>query len=454
MPRLRASAHESVLPAHSLPIPCPLPAHSLQDFINKHNLLYKYQFGFRKQHSPNLALIILVDKISEALDKGDYVLGLFLDFSKAFDTVNHEILFKKLEHCGIRGIALSWFKSYLSDRTQYIEYNGQKSDKGNIICGVPQGSILGPLLFLIYINDLANVSKKIFALFFADDSNMFLTGKDPDKLIKEMRAEMIKVVDWLNINKLSLNLKKTHFMLFRKNKEKVTFSEKLIINNVNIAHVEKTKFLGVIIDKSLSFEHHVTYIKGKISRAIGILRKCRPVLNNNTMRDMYNTFVYPYYTYCIEVWGYICNDKTLDCLIKLQKRSIETISGAKKYSKSKPLFEEHKILTLEKIYVYCIQLLMFKNNNKQIPEVVSNLFTRNDEIHNKDTRQSKFFHTPLIKTPYLSKTCRKTGVAIFNFFKKHITLNISYGVYKTHLKKFLLEDNTEKLVNNILAHFC
>ena len=141
---------------------------------------------------------------------------------------------------------------------------------------------------------------------------------------------------------------------------------------------------------------------------------------------MYNTFVYPYYTYCIEVWGYICNDKTLDCLIKLQKRSIETISGAKKYSKSKPLFEEHKILTLEKIYVYCIQLLMFKNNNKQIPEVVSNLFTRNDEIHNKDTRQSKFFHTPLIKTPYLSKTCRKTGVSIFNFFKKHITLNIRY----------------------------
>ena len=426
----------------------------LLDFINKHNLLYKYQFGFRKQHSPNLALIILVDKISEALDKGDFVLGLFLDFSKAFDTVNHDILFKKLEHCGIRGIALSWFKSYLSDRSQYIEYNGQKSEKGNISCGVPQGSILGPLLFLIYINDLSNVSKKIFALFFADDSNMFLTGKDPDKLIKEMRTEMIKVVDWLNINKLSLNLKKTHFMIFQKQNQKVLFSEKLIINNVNIGHVDKTKFLGVMIDKYLSFEHHITYIKGKIARAIGILRKCRPVLNNNTMRSMYNTFVYPYYTYCIEVWGFICNEKTLCCLIKLQKRALEIVSGCKKYSDSKPLFENLKILNLEKIYVYCIQLLMYKNNNDQIPKVVSNLFKRNSEIHNKDTRQSNLLHTPLIKTPQLSKTIRKTGVAIFNFFNKHININVSYAVYKSHVKKFLLENQTEKLVDNIIAHFC
>ena len=138
----------------------------LLSFINKHKLLYSYQFGFRRGHSPDLALICLVDRISNALENGEYVLGLFLDFSKAFDTVNPDILFTKLECLGIRDTPLQWFKSYLSDREQYVIYNETCSSYKTISCGVPQGSILGPLLFLLYINDLANVSNVLFSLLF------------------------------------------------------------------------------------------------------------------------------------------------------------------------------------------------------------------------------------------------------------------------------------------------
>ena len=149
----------------------------LLSYINKHKLLYSNHLGFRRVHSPDLALICLVDRISNALENGEYVLGLFLDFSKAFDTVNHDILFNKLECLGIRDTPLQWFKSYLLDMEQYMIYNETCSSYKTISCGVPQGSILGTLLSLLYIDDLTNVSNVLFSLLFADDSNMFVSGK-------------------------------------------------------------------------------------------------------------------------------------------------------------------------------------------------------------------------------------------------------------------------------------
>ena len=290
----------------------------LLSFINKHKLLYSYQFGFRRGHSPDLALICLVDRISNALENGEYVLGLFLDFSKAFDTVNHDILFNKLECLGIRDTPLQWFKSYLSDREQYVVYNETCSSYKTISCGVPQGSILGPLLFLLYINDLANVSNVIFSLLFADDSNMFVSGKNPDELVNIMNAEMTKIVNWLRTNKLSLNLKKTHFIIFRKKRGKITLQNDLIVDDVVINRTNHTRFLGVMVDQHLTFESHVKYIKGKISRGIGILYKAKRILKESSLLTLYYAFIYPYFTYCITVWGNTY-PSVLDPLDKMSK---------------------------------------------------------------------------------------------------------------------------------------
>ena len=230
----------------------------LWSFIKKHNLLYKYQFGFREKHGTDVAVIVLIDKIMSAFNDGEMVLRVFLDFSKAFDTVDHKILLSKLYHYGIRGLALDWFKSYLTDRKQFVSFNGSLSKEDIIKCGVPQGSILGPLLFLLYINDMVNASVILFALLFADDTSVFVSGKNLCSLIEIMNNELGKLAEWMCINKLSLNVKKTKFMLFTI--RNVPISDTLYINGETIERVDNFKFLGVLIDAKLTWNDHVQFI--------------------------------------------------------------------------------------------------------------------------------------------------------------------------------------------------
>ena len=169
----------------------------LLNFLNKYNILSINQFGFRKNHSTSLALIHLYDKISTAIDNREYTAGIFLDLSKAFDTVNHEIMLAKLEHYGVRGNSLQWFKSYLSNREQFVQFNWNCSSTKRIVCGVPQWSILGPLLFLLYINDLCEASDALEFILFADDTNVFFSHKNPELLMHKLNIELCKLTCWL-----------------------------------------------------------------------------------------------------------------------------------------------------------------------------------------------------------------------------------------------------------------
>ena len=188
----------------------------LMEYLETYEILINNQFGFRKYHSSYMALMLLMDDLITSLEKGDIVMGVFLDFSKAFHTVNHDILLNKLEHYGIRGNALCWFQSYLTDRKQYVTYNGATSTTKTIKCGVPQGSILGPLLFLIYINDLYHVCSNCTPILFADDTNLFINGTDIDHMQSLLNAELAHISQWLIVNKLSLNVKLIIWFLQRK----------------------------------------------------------------------------------------------------------------------------------------------------------------------------------------------------------------------------------------------
>ena len=419
----------------------------LLSFINQNKLLYKFQFGFRQGHSPELALIYLIDKISNSLENGEYVLGVFLDFSKAFDTVNHDILFDKLEMYGIRGVALKWFKSYLSNRYQYVVYNGEQSDRKLITCGVPQGSILGPLLFLLYINDLADVSDKLFALLFADDSNMFISGKDIDELVNSMNTEMEKVIDWLNVNKLSLNLKKTHYMIFRGRRTKIDVKNKLMINGTVITMERKTKFLGVIIDENLLFRDHIKYVKGKISRSLGILYKCRKYFDSDTLLMLYNSFVYPHFTYCLSVWGNTCKSY-LSPILSLQDRAVRLISGVKRDHEMPILYEKHGLLPFHKIYVYSVQCFAYKFHHDTLPEIFRKFFIRNSDVHQINTKSKSLLHVPICRSESRSISVSFSGVRCYNHLYNQLPLNTVLYQYKMNLKIYLRTNDLKNILDS------
>jgi hypothetical protein len=250
-----------------------------------------------------MALLNMVDHITQQLDSRAFSLGIFIDLSKAFDTIDHNILLRKLEVYGVRGVALEWFRSYLANRMQSVEISNKMSPFKAVTCGVPQGSILGPLLFIIYINDIAHVSQLMKFILFADDTNLLIHDNNLRNLVTTANNEIQKISDWLKVNKLSLNVKKTHFILFHFRQKKITDQVTLKIDNTEIERATSTKFLGVIIQENLSWSNHISTIITKINKNTGILRALQYKLPTGTLLTLYNTLIYPYLQYCNIAWG-------------------------------------------------------------------------------------------------------------------------------------------------------
>jgi hypothetical protein len=232
----------------------------LSQYLNKNNLLYPYQYGFRTGYNTSLALAELSNLIKLELENGNVCLGLFVDLKKAFDSVNHSIMCDKLNLYGIRGIALKWFKNYLSNRQQYVELNNAKSDLKSISVGVPQGSILGPTLYLLYVNDMYKSLKYGKAKLYADDTNIFYMGNNIKELTKQAQSDVDSLCNWLKANKLVANSDKTNYMVFRSYRSEVDPNIDLKFNKNTVSRVENCKYLGVYLDECLNWKTHVEQV--------------------------------------------------------------------------------------------------------------------------------------------------------------------------------------------------
>jgi hypothetical protein len=338
-------------------------SNKLTNFLENNKILSNFQFGFRKGHSTVHPMMLLLNKLTAAINEKKHSIVIFCDLKKAFDTCDHDILLQKMSNIGIRGIELAWFSNYLKDRLQYVNINGASSSCLRPLKGVPQGSILGPLLFLIYINDLPK-SSNLFSLLFADDTTLSDSDKDVHTLVNRVNMEFRKVSHYFRVNKLSLHLDKTKFMLFSSNKTVQSLDIELFINN-NSPNVEEEnpnflhkmeqihstskipamRFLGVFFDPQLNFKYHVGQIISKVSRALFILRTVKNILTPKALKSLYYSLIHCHLIYALPIWS-VCNQQMQTELFKKQKSAIRAIAGLKYNDHTEPHFKKLEILTL------------------------------------------------------------------------------------------------------------
>ena len=363
--------------------------------------------------------------------------------AKAFDTVDHDILLKKLHNYGIRGVILNLLKSYLENRVQCVIFDNQISGLCKVTHGVPQGSILGPLLFLVYVDDMKNCSSIFNFILFADDTNLFVTGKSVEIVINLANVELTKLSAWFKVNKLSLNVGKTNFMLFKAHGCPVVLPPHLAvkIDGKSIEGVGKAKFLGVIIDENLNWKSHISFITNIVARNVGVIGRVRHKINANTTLLLYDTMVHSHLSYCNIIWA-SASKSNLSKLHRLQKRALRLISLSPRLTPSAPLFYKRSRLNIFDIHLLQLSTFVYIVCNNTCANAFSNYFVVNNAVHCYNTRSSMDLHHAFSRTGFRARSIKIQGPQYWNTIPPGIRNSSSVHIFKKTLKAFFLSAYT------------
>ena len=425
----------------------------LLSFLNSKNILYKHQYGFRSKHSTIHPVIHLLNECAMAANKNDpeFTLTILCDLSKAFDVIDHKILLHKLHQYGIRGIVNKWFENYLKDRTQFVNFDDNDSTKRHILCGVPQGSILGPLLYLVYVNDIAKAcDSSIFS--FADDTTMVLSHSNLQTLFENANAHMNELYMWFCANKLSLNAGKTKYIVIRPKQKKCKFDNlKLEIKGMPLQRIgedcpeQSTKFLGIYLDEFLNWKAHISHLNRKLSRALFAIKQIKHFFPHDVLKTLYYALVHPHIEYGILAWGG-ANSSILRHTVVLQKRAMRYIHNSTYNSHTDPLFKLSNIMKLEDVYNYQMALFMYDLSHKKLPLSFDSTFKFTYEIQShRVTRQSLKMYIPTCHTEFVRKLPLYLFPKAWNKWSDIICAPISRSQSKKHIKSTFINNYHDKI---------
>ena len=341
-------------------------------FLQDNKILYNSQYGFHSKHSCEQTILELIGNVIQAKDKGMHTAALFLDLSKPFDTLNHEVLLKKLERYGIRGICNDWFGDYLSNRSLKVKIqtaNNEiiRSDNFDISYGTTQGSCLGPLLFIIFMNDIYLLPTFSKIILFADDTTLINSCKNVHFLKYSLEHDMSILTDWYRTNQLSLNINKTILIKFWPDLKPFTVK----IGDVELNNSNSTKFLGMMVDECLTWNAHVGNLYSKIRANKMLLVNAKHLLPTDALRKIYFAHIYTHLTYSLVVWGLMIHKSSYNSLYKLQKECVKLVAKVPKSSSVEPILDHLNLIRLSDLIENELK------THKLLPESLIELFQKN-----------------------------------------------------------------------------
>ena len=405
----------------------------ISSFFENNNLFYSYQSGFREKHSCHSASIRIIDTWLSNINNNKINGAIFLDLKKAFDLVNHNILLKKLSYYLKNQSVVALLQSYLSDRSQVVFSNNTLSSKKDIKCGVPQGSILGPLLFCIYINDLPyQISNPNVELdLFADDSSLHTASENIESINENLQISLDEVDDWCKTNKMILHPEKSKSMIITTHQKRQLhqYQLKLRINNIDIEQVKKHKLLGIIIDENLTWEDHINHLYKQLSQNLFLLSKLKPYLNTFALKIFFNAHIISRINYSQSVWSQAANShiKRID---SLYRRAIKMISNEKNVSTTKKILNLN-CLPLQEHFMYNSVLLTFKIQNNLTPNYLKQFITNSNRI------SSLNLMVPYARIEKFKLSYSFSAPKQWNSLPKEIRGNTKIGSFKNAVKKYL-----------------
>lgn len=378
----------------------------LCEFLENKNILINEQSGFRRNHSCETALNLLLLKWKRAIESKKVILAVFIDLKRAFETIDRTKLLGVLFKIGVRGSVLKWFESYLTGRQQTTLYDGRESAAIDVELGVPQGSVLGPLLFIIYMNDIKEIMTNGEVNMFADDTVIFIIANDFVEAYNALEAELLRVSNWLKSKKLLLNVKKTKYLVIT-NKIKEGNIQPLHIDGQEIERVDNLKYLGVILDDKLSFNDHVDYTIRKAAQKLGVICRINSFLDVGSKIMLYKAIVASHFEYCPSVL-FLANRRQKRRMQKIQNKSMRLILGCHRTTSSATMRECLQWMNVEERIIVRTLEFVFKIKNQLLPTYLTENIQYGTDIHNYNTRAASDLRLPNFK---------KTGTQNCLFFK-------------------------------------